>query len=278
MLEFVYREFAPSSELAAFVECFWYLRARGLGHWESIYPDGCAELVLNLSDPSEELRGTRVERQPRWLLYGPFDERIRIRSATETEVVAIRFRPWGVAPVMCVPAARLARLALAFEQVEPTLARRLVSVIETDESTESKVHRLDEELLHWVRAHGKGETGTASFARYLQTTPTARLKDVTSLTGWSTRAAQRHFSNDIGLSPKRFLQITRFMRFLKLLENESNAPLATLAVAAGYYDQAHLHRDLRRFTGFTPASYRARTRETYDALYGPDRLDRVVAV
>lgn len=38
---------------------------------------------------------------------------------------------------------------------------------------------------------------------------------------------------------------------------ETDAPLSEVAVAAGFYDQSHFSNTFRRFTGITPAAYRA---------------------
>lgn len=274
-----YRELPPSPSLRPFVECYWHLVSEGSGSWEPIYPDGCTEIILHRGDPADENRAGRALRQPRYLTYGPADALIRIRNAVRSDVIGIRLTPWGAHPLFGVPAARLAGGAVELEAVEPVLAHRLATIVESELSLAPAVRRLDACLRGWLRSRGReGEPEVASAARWLQANAAASLEDMYSLTGWSARTAQRRFKNEIGLSPKSFTRITRFLRFMRWGELEPDAPLASLALAAGYYDQPHLHRDLRRFTGVTPASYRNRRLATFDALYGSERLSRLVSL
>jgi AraC-like DNA-binding protein len=57
-------------------------------------------------------------------------------------------------------------------------------------------------------------------------------------------------STRVGLPPKTLARIFRFRRALELLGRGSG--LAELAYDCGYYDQAHLNRDFRQFTGTSP--------------------------
>jgi AraC-like DNA-binding protein len=52
-------------------------------------------------------------------------------------------------------------------------------------------------------------------------------------------------------------------RFLDLARTHGGSGLAALAGAAGYADQAHLSREARRLTGFTPSAI-------LEQLSGPD--------
>jgi AraC-like DNA-binding protein len=53
-----------------------------------------------------------------------------------------------------------------------------------------------------------------------------------------------------------FARIARFQHIAGLLDAAPDA-LSAAAVRCGYYDQSHLARDVRAFTGDTPASLKA---------------------
>lgn len=273
-----YREYPPSALLAPLVECYWHLLGSGSGEWEPVYPDTCGEIVLNLGEPADERRGSEIARQPRHLVYGQIEERMLLRSAKATEVLAIRLRPWGASALLRTPGYELARGAISLDSIAPVLARRLISIAESSRPVAARIRRIDACLARWAAQNDTALSDAGRVAGYLQRTPTRGASDVANLTGWSVRTAQRRFRAELGLSPKRFHQITRFLRFLRWLELEPETPIAGLACAAGYYDQPHLHRDLRRFTGETPASFRSRRAGTFDSLYGDARLDRLVAI
>lgn len=67
----------------------------------------------------------------------------------------------------------------------------------------------------------------------------------------------RVFSEYIGSSPKEFTRIIRFQRALHILENRAEIGFAELAVECNYYDQSHLIREFKAFSGYTPAEYLA---------------------
>lgn len=66
----------------------------------------------------------------------------------------------------------------------------------------------------------------------------------------NARTAQRHFRHATGMSHSAMRQIDR-ARHATLLLREGLSP-GDVAAEAGYFDQAHLTRSLRRFIGLTP--------------------------
>jgi len=69
------------------------------------------------------------------------------------------------------------------------------------------------------------------------------------------RSSLSHFFHETqGVSAKYFHRLCRFERFLREALYSPGASLAGLAVAHGYYDQAHMHRDVRELTLSTPAA------------------------
>ncbi|MCO6357080.1 helix-turn-helix domain-containing protein [Roseivirga pacifica] len=76
--------------------------------------------------------------------------------------------------------------------------------------------------------------------------------------GYSERHISNIFQEHVGLSPKRFIQLTRFNQSLKLIDDlESFPKLSDIAYEMGYHDHAHFIRDFKQFCGKTPREIRA---------------------
>lgn len=72
----------------------------------------------------------------------------------------------------------------------------------------------------------------------------------------SQRQFERDFKSLTGLSLKRFLKLKRFEFFFEAVQsNQLNTNLTQSAYQFGYYDQAHLNRDFKEFTGMCPKKF-----------------------
>ncbi|UVO51331.1 helix-turn-helix domain-containing protein [Sphingomonas sp. SUN019] len=76
--------------------------------------------------------------------------------------------------------------------------------------------------------------------------------------GWSRKRLARRVRDATGLLPRAVVRLARFERFAEGLATQPDETLAEHAAAAGYADQAHLTRDVRRLAATTPADLRAR--------------------
>jgi AraC-like DNA-binding protein len=78
--------------------------------------------------------------------------------------------------------------------------------------------------------------------------------------GWSSRYLGRQFATEVGLSPKVAGRVVRFDRARRRLQLDTaqggRRSLADLAVASGYYDQAHMAREFAEFAGCAPSEFR----------------------
>jgi len=74
--------------------------------------------------------------------------------------------------------------------------------------------------------------------------------------GTSTRSVQRHVSHVTGLTAKRIRQIVRARTAAEMLR--SGVSILDVTHELGYADQAHLTRDLKRLTGYTPGQTKQR--------------------
>jgi AraC-like DNA-binding protein len=95
------------------------------------------------------------------------------------------------------------------------------------------------------------------------------IGEIQAATGWSRRRLAARFREQVGLTPKAAARVLRFDRAAELLVRPAPRSLASIALACGYYDQAHFNREFRRLAGCTPSAYLA-------ALY-PDAPGAAIA-
>lgn len=99
--------------------------------------------------------------------------------------------------------------------------------------------RVDPEVAHaWRRTlAGRGRT---------------RVDGLADEVGWSRKRLWSRFRSQLGITPKRAARLVRFDHAAHLLVAGDAA--ADVAARCGYADQSHLHREVRTFTGLTPAA------------------------
>jgi AraC-like DNA-binding protein len=70
--------------------------------------------------------------------------------------------------------------------------------------------------------------------------------------GVSERHLRRVFRETVGVSPKAFAKLMRFDCALRAAHEDSHASWASIAAAAGYYDQEQFIAEFRAIAGVTP--------------------------
>jgi AraC-like DNA-binding protein len=63
------------------------------------------------------------------------------------------------------------------------------------------------------------------------------------------------FTEDVGMTPKKYVRVRRFQRALALAGEKPAPHWGALALACGYFDQAHLCRDWLDLTGVSPSRF-----------------------
>ena len=223
-----YREHSPSAALAPFVQCYWTLAGTSAEAPppSRVYPDGCMEIIFHFAEPFSRLMdGGSVERQARSLVAGQIWEPVTLQPSARADVLGIRFRPAGAAPFLRFPLQEAAGGILSLEDVWGGHARA------------------------WRDQLGDAVDRIGMVERLLLACAPAERADWHAL---SPRQFRRRFREQVGITPKLFHRIRRFQRALGIVGTVTFADAAALC---GYYDQSHLIRDFRQFTGESPASW-----------------------
>jgi AraC-like DNA-binding protein len=82
-----------------------------------------------------------------------------------------------------------------------------------------------------------------------------RVSEIARRLGVSSRELGRRFLRIVGLSPKFFGQVLQINRAIALLYAGRTGSFAEVASEAGFFDQSHLNRAMRRFFREAPSTF-----------------------
>jgi AraC-like DNA-binding protein len=230
---------------------------------ERVLPTGAAQLIINLKDDETrayDLEG-RATTAAAAVLVGPRTTFEIIDSDEQEYVVAAVFRPGGTRAFFPGPAHDSAGRAIDLALLWPPAAvARLRDQLLSAPSPDAALEVLERALLDAWRDHRGHRAVAAALAAFTRGPAVARVRDVADAVGLSPRRFIEAFTNEVGLTPKQFCRVHRFQRALAQAHAEIEVDWAAVALACGYYDQAHFIHDFRAFSGLTPTGYRrART-------------------
>ena len=200
-------------------------------------------------------------RLPGAALSGTYRGHFAIDTAEQRSIAGVAFRSGGAFPFFREPADEVTgahvELGSLWGRGGATLRERLLEVSARTRSPEAILDLLERELLaRTVRplaADPALEFAVSAFDRG------ATVSAVLSRVGGSSKRFLRAFAERVGLTPKRFERIRRFRRVVDSIELGRPVSWAQVALACGYYDQAHLINDFREFSGITPTEYAPRS-------------------
>jgi AraC-like DNA-binding protein len=212
------------------VECLWIGSAAEPILARPVRPDGCIDIVYSRENGLQVVGAMTVQRC--------FD------MAANSLTAGIRFRPGMAGPFIGMAAAELTDRIVSFDHAterrlssagsSEEILGLLSSLLRTPENPPGSVQRAIAAMAH---SHGQAD-----------------LDWIADQSNLSTRQFRRRCLDEAGLTPRHLCRVLRFRNAHTLASQMKRPNWAAIAADAGYYDQAHLIRDFREFTGGTPMS------------------------
>ncbi|RRR98351.1 helix-turn-helix domain-containing protein [Glycomyces terrestris] len=216
--------------------CLWVRRAPA-AEAVRIVPDACTDLLW---------RAGRLE------IAGP-DTGPRATVLAPGEVIAgVRLRP-GAARVLLgpVPATAVRDAQPLLADLHPGDAAGLAAAA----AAETDPWRIAALLAAALAARPYGPDPVAlAAARALDRARPPRLPVLARDLGFSERQLRRRVEDAAGYGPKTLEQVLRFRRATAAAGAEGRPAWARIAAETGYADQAHLSRQVRRWSGRPPTA------------------------
>lgn len=248
-----YCERRPQPPLSSFVECFWTLDSeKPSTQPERILPDGCVELILNFGSQFSQHDDDKQRLQPRSFLVGQMTGPILISPTGTVQLLGIRFQPGGTLPFLRLPLDEIIDEVVDLGSLSSKLERNLLNATSRASSLSEKTAAVELFLTKQLTDSDVDSWLMNLTTRIVETGGLVSVDRLASDAGISSRQLERRFLREVGLGPKMLGRIIRFQQVFRAVE-ECNSAWAEIAIACGYYDQAHLIRDFNQFARQTPA-------------------------
>jgi AraC-like DNA-binding protein len=174
------------------------------------------------------------------------------RLPVGTRIIGARWHPGRAPGLLGLPACELINQSVALRDVWSLALSSSLGRVSEQPNLAVRRSVLEATLLNLLAHAAPGDAIVTASIQWMARHPHGRVKQLSQWVGISSRQLQRRFSNSVGYGPKAFQSILRFQRLLHFADRGSHRSLAELSVDAGYADQAHLTREVRRLSGCPP--------------------------
>ncbi|MET8815045.1 helix-turn-helix transcriptional regulator [Streptomyces sp. NPDC004549] len=241
-----YAQWSPAAPLRRWVECVWVRENAELpAHRQLVVPDGCVDLVW--WEGRVEVVGP--DRGPRGVPVGG-----------GAGIAGVRFRPGSAGLLLGrVPVREVCDLQVPLEEVLPGVARPLTERLVGAEQPRAAAAVLDAFAVSLLRGYVPDPSVERAVA-LLGRPEGVAVSAVAAELGLSVRHLRRRVTDAVGYGPKTLHGVLRFRRALSWARS-GEAGLAEVALRAGYADQAHFTREVRRLAGAPPTLLLGGSRE-----------------
>jgi AraC-like DNA-binding protein len=257
----IYRTYIPPPPLSDFVALFWLYEGFEAPHAkERVLPTGTMELVINLREDTLRVYDRHGHTQFQGfrgsLICGAQAEFFVIDTASQAAVMGVHFQPGGAFPFLQLPACELHDVHVSLDTLWGAKAGELREQLLAAKTPEARFRILEQFLVAQASRPLAHHPAVAFALQELQCVPHTRtLADLTEHIGLSPRRFIQVFREAVGLTPKLFCRIRRFQEVVHLIGRGQRIDWVDVALACGYFDQAHFIHDFRAFSGLSPTAY-----------------------
>jgi AraC-like DNA-binding protein len=263
---FEYVSVAPAGALRDAVAEVWFARGTIRGTRERIAPTGSTVLGIVLGDPILQVPGNgRGEPflAERGFVIGPHDAPIVNEPRGMTWAIGVVTTPVGCRAALGVEPGTIRGRVVepawpAFPDVRESVRAApdaATAIAITVDALESGLDTSDRGLARITRA-----------VAAIEADPVRPIADLAADLGISHGHLDREFARIVGLGPRVLARVVRLRRLVASIDVYGEVEWTRLANELGWFDQAHLIRDFKRFAGVSPGEYAAAQR----TLYSPD--------
>ncbi len=258
--------YRPHEALREYVRFYWVFRSdRAVS--ALTFPTGCPQIIFHKRRPLyiPELDSF----QSRMTISGQVNFPSHLSATGETEMIVVVFKPYGLSPLLNIPASLFYNQEVSGYDIDNTGLRKIDERISECVDDIDCIKLIDNWLLSRIVSLTDYRTPRIKAAvNQLFTVPQTPISDLAAIACLGKKQFERSFRSQVGINPKEYARIVRFQRALALMRSGESG-LGQIAYACGYSDQSHFIREFRRFSGLTPTTLLKTTSVNSDLFSNP---------
>ena len=219
-----------------------------------LFSNGHTGMVLLLNGKNN----TKInnEKVASTFIFGQLTSFLDFEFSDDIKILVVVFQPYGLSKLTNIPGSEMQNLLLDTEFIFGKSMTALCEILSEQLDTVNLFRELNLHLEQlFKKQNRKITTILPNIIRHIQEKKgQISLVKLRAEQNIHERKLQRMFLEQIGITPKKFIQIVKLHSFLGFIKGKALTHTKA-AYAAGYYDQAHLIKDFKAFTGLTPSAY-----------------------
>jgi AraC-like DNA-binding protein len=214
-----------------------------------VLPDACVELFISYTETPVAIIGNQLHKRSivTFRMSRPMDVQMRKGSGC----LAICFYPGMAYQFFELPMQEYSNSTTALTELWKEGAEEMEYKLAHAGDNDLRIDILQQYLLQ-KKSRTTDDRQINFCLQQIQNSDKTTVANLAGDTGLSQRHLARKFQQCIGLSPKEYLSVNRFIRSLQYLKKHPQLSLTEIAYESGYYDQAHFIRDYKCYAAHTP--------------------------
>jgi len=250
------RQKSPGNRLRPYVSrCSWFDMAGWPPGRHRGLPGAGVALVLSCSSPVVVRRPGQPDLAGTATVAGLTTSPVEILHDGTQQGLQLELTPRGARVLLGVPAAVLADGVFSLEEVVGRRASELTDRLAETAGPGERAEALETVLTRWLTEESRPRAVDAVWHRLVSSCGAAPISVIAAEVGFGRRHLSQLVGAELGITPKTAARILRFDHARMCISSGRRSSLAQVAAACGYFDQAHLCHDWKRFAGCTPQEW-----------------------
>ena len=249
----------PREPLCRFIEHMWIVKGVLPYKRDKILPNGTMEFILNFGSPFRVFATDgdhRFKVNTRAWIVGNRDTYILSEPFAESDLMGCRFKPGGAYPFFKFPVSELKGDIVELDLILGNRIELLKERLSQEPLPDGKFALFESFLHHEMQPNLESNPIVSHALNYLIHRPgEGSVKALSRDLGYSVKQTTRIVSRHAGLNPKALQRVFRFQSLLNRIEAASDINWARLSAQSHFFDQAHMAKEMKHFTGLAPNQY-----------------------